>query len=454
MDAQPVKNPPNDELLRLIFESATDFAIFTMDPNGIVTSWNRGAERLLGYADEEIFGQSADVIFLTEERQNAPADERRTALARGRAEDERWQQRKDGTPFWASGLLMPLTDRSQGFVKILRDRSEHHRIEQQLRQNEESFRLLATNIPQLVFRSRGTGDRTWGSPQWSIYTGLTVADSLEFRWLDAIHPDDRERTVAGWRQAGTSGEYNVQHRIRRVASEVYRWHQTRAQPIDPDDLANSEWVGASTDIHELRVLQDKQNVLLAELHHRTRNLLAIVQAIARQSIHSAPTKEQFYHDLSGRLRSLGVAQRLLSGAEHTGTDLRELIELELSAHGQITDGPSNKITLHGPAAELTPETVQTLALALHELTTNALKHGALAQAPAHLSISWQLVNDEHILLLWRESNVVMPPSPTRRGYGRQLIEEALAYQLGAQTRLDFTDDGVLCELIIPATGRD
>ena len=115
--------PAEGELLRLIFDSATDFAIFTMDPNGITTTWNTGAERLLGYKDEEIVGKSADVIFPPEQGGSvAAAAERRTALAHGKAEDERWQRRKDGSVFWASGLLMPLADRSAGFVKILRDR--------------------------------------------------------------------------------------------------------------------------------------------------------------------------------------------------------------------------------------------------------------------------------------------------------------------------------------------
>jgi two-component sensor histidine kinase len=270
------------------------------------------------------------------------------------------------------------------------------------------------------------------------------------RWLEAIHPDDRELAVSCWQRASVSGEYHVQHRIRRASTEEYRWHQTRAAPINRDDLANTEWVGTSADIHELRTLQDRQNVLLAELHHRTRNLLAIVQAIARQSIRTASTMDQFYQDLSGRLRALGLAQRLLSYPEHAGIDLRELIELELSAHGQIA---SDKIELQGPSTELTPESVQVLALALHELTTNALKYGALAQPSGRLSIEWQAEKDGYIRLRWRESGVTIPTPPIKRGYGRQLIEEALAYQLGAQTQLEFADDGVSCELVIPADER-
>jgi PAS domain S-box-containing protein len=168
----------DSELLQLIFESATDFAIFTMDPNGVTTSWNTGAEHLLGYKGQEIVGRSADVIFPPEaDGHNAAAEERRLALAHGRAEDERSQTRKDGSLFWASGLLMPLADRSVGFVKIVRDRTHRHRTEQQLRDSEDLFRTLAINLPELVFRSRADGYRTWASPQWSIFTGSPFAES-------------------------------------------------------------------------------------------------------------------------------------------------------------------------------------------------------------------------------------------------------------------------------------
>ena len=134
------------ELFGRIVESATDFAIFATDPNGAVTSWNVGAERLFGYVEGEIIGRSADVIFTPEDRvAGAPEDERRRARADGRAEDDRWHVRKDGSRFWASGLLMPLEGSAAGFVKIVRDRTERHRAEERLRESEERFRLLATS---------------------------------------------------------------------------------------------------------------------------------------------------------------------------------------------------------------------------------------------------------------------------------------------------------------------
>src|SRR4051812_46550084 len=113
--------PNSEELFELIVDSSTDFAIFTTDLEGIVTSWNVGAARLFGYPENEIIGSSGDVIFTPEDRDaGAHEKERLQARSNGRALDERWHQRKDGSRFWASGLLMRLRRAEAGFVKITR----------------------------------------------------------------------------------------------------------------------------------------------------------------------------------------------------------------------------------------------------------------------------------------------------------------------------------------------
>ncbi len=397
-------------------------------------------------------------MFPPEEGGAAGAEkERRTALAHGRAEDERWQLRRDGTRFWASGLAMPLADRSQGFVKILRDRTPQHRAEAQLQASEELFRVLATNIPQLVFRSRPDGTRTWGSPQWSMFTGLAFAESLDLGWLDSIHPDDRDATLAAWAEAPARKEYYVEHRIRRSGGGEYRWHQTRAVPLSGVGEEAVEWVGTSTDVHDLRTLQDQQRMLLAELQHRTRNLLAVVQAIARQTRRSSGSLGEFATEYESRLRALGRVQGLLARTDHQPIGLRELVEVELKAHG---DGrtETDKVTIEGPPASLPAIAAQAVALAIHELATNAVKHGALGQSAGKLAVTWAVEEDgtgPRARLAWRESGIVLPEGgSSRKGYGRELIERALPYQLGAKTRLEFGADGVLCEVVVPLAVED
>jgi PAS domain S-box-containing protein len=441
-------------LYEQLVESATGFAILTTDCQGILTSWNPGAERLIGYSDAEIVGLSADIIFLPEDRAcGAAAAERAKALAEGRAEDERWHVRKDGSRFWASGLLMPLADRRNGFVKIMRDLSDRHLAEKRVRDSEAIFRLLATNIPQLVFQSRGTGERTWGSPQWIAFTGLALEESLNFGWLNAVHPDDREATVAAWHAAQEVGEYYIEHRIRRATDGEFRWHQTRARSIGSEEETAGSWVGTSTDVHDMRSLQDRQVVLLAELQHRTRNLLAVVQSIARQTLRTSPSLETFETQFAERLSALGRVQSLLARANHQPINLRELVQAELAAHG---DGhtETDRITIDGPPAAVSAGAAQALSLAIHELATNAVKYGALSGESGRLSVTWQIEQAENrsIVLDWRESGVaIQAGEPKRRGYGSELIERAIPYQLKARTRLDFGPQGVNCQIAVPVT---
>src|SRR5260221_8130744 len=114
-----------------------------MDGERRITSWNVGAERLLGYSEQEILGQTADLIFTPEDRANgAPEREAETAATKGRAEDERWHRRKDGTRFWSSGLLMPLRVPAAGFCKILRDRTAQHEAERTIADAQEKLSAI------------------------------------------------------------------------------------------------------------------------------------------------------------------------------------------------------------------------------------------------------------------------------------------------------------------------
>ena len=452
----PATVPTDSELLKHVLDSATDYAIIAQDPNGIITAWNHGAQHLLGWSQDEAVGQHVAMIFTPEQRESGePGHEMSGVLAFGRSEDERWHQRRDGSRFWGSGLLMPLDDPAMGFLKIMRDRTPQHEAEARLAESEERFRLLATNIPQLVFRSRGSGWRIWGSPQWEVFTGLSLEASMQFGWLDAIHADDREATLDAWRDAQSTGEYYAEHRIRRSADGIYRWHQTRARTVATG--TTDDWVGTSADIHDLRTLKDRQQVLLAELQHRTRNLLAVVQAVARQTERNSQSIGDFSPRFESRLRALSRVQGLLAEFDHQDIDLATLVRSELEAH---VDDATDKVTTQGPPVALPATSAQTLALALHELVTNAVKYGALSQASGRLSITWALYDDhgeERVALDWVERGVAMEAAGrTRRGYGSELIERALPYQLKAKTRLEFGPDGVRCWISSPTArlGRE
>lgn len=332
-----------------------------------------------------------------------------------------------------------------------------------LEQSELRFRTLIEGIPQLVWRAVDGGKWTWSSPQWTAYTGQPEENSHAMGWLNAFHPDDREAARSCWAQANETGSLDFQGRIFHASERRYRHFRTRALPVR-DDQRSIEWLGTSTDIDDLLQLQQQQDVLVKELQHRTRNLMAVVQAVTMRTIRGVSSLEDFKKCIVDRFDALARVQGLLSRREtgHRITfDL--LLRQELSAHvGLDADGRSAQVSIDGPpGVSLRSATVQTLALALHELATNAVKYGALSSPNGHLHVGWQIVRaDEQqrrLFIDWRETGVNMPAEsaqPRGGGYGRELIERALPYQLGAQTSYEFEADGVHCTIAMAVSPED
>jgi PAS domain S-box-containing protein len=269
---------------RAIVESATEYAIITFGLDGRVTSWNRGASIILGWEEAEVVGQSAAMIFLPEDRAaNVPEREMQKALSTGRAADERWHIKQDGSLFWATGQLTPLRNGGlHGFLKILRDQTEQRLTAERLRASEERFRTLAEGIPQLVWRSRSNGERTWGSPQWVAYSGLSLEESVGFGWLDAVHVEDRAVAMEAWAEAEKAGVYRAEYRVRRAPDGVYRWFQASAVPVR-DPLGNIvEWLGTATDIDD----QVRARQVLARGREELERLVAVRTADLAKALES------------------------------------------------------------------------------------------------------------------------------------------------------------------------
>jgi PAS domain S-box-containing protein len=209
----------------------------------------------------------------------------------------------------------------------------------------------------------------------------------------------------------------------------------------------------AVDVTRRKRAETAQKLLVAELQHRTRNLLAIVQSIALQTLESSASLAAFGREFNDRLKVLGRVQGLLS-SDRQDVTMADLVAGELAAHGAAARGA--RVTAEGPAVLLSAAVVQVLSLALHELATNALKHGALAQEQARLRLTWDVAaaaGRRWLTVRWIEEGVSLPPAPPaiKRGFGRHLIEQALPYDLDAETRFDLTPDGVHCEIRLPLT---
>jgi len=203
------------------------------------------------------------------------------------------------------------------------------------------------------------------------------------------------------------------------------------------------------DISERKHAEQTNVMLIAELQHRTRNLLAVVDGLAEQTIASCKTLEDFAVPFRQQLATLSRVQGLLSRGEASPVMISELVELELRALGANPDG--RRVIVDGPDVPLPSRSVQILALGLHELATNARKHGALAAPNGRLSVTWSVAEREgtrRLVLAWEESGIVARDDgdAKRVGLGRTLIEESLPFQLDAETSLEIGRDSVRCSV--------
>src|SRR5215475_8162361 len=205
----------------------------------------------------------------------------------------------------------------------------------------------------------------------------------------------------------------------------------------------------------LRDREDRLTTVVAELQHRTRNLLSVVSTIAHNTMRKSDTFADFSASFRDRLQALGRVQSLLVRQQRGElVNFDEIIEAELVAQA-ANGGDGGRVTLDGPTGvRLRPGTVQTLAMALHELTTNAVKYGALKQPNGHLTIRWRQESSEKtgepwLHIDWKESGVEMPTSVGGTGQGRELIEQALPFQFGARTTFALEADGVHCTISLP-----
>jgi two-component system CheB/CheR fusion protein len=394
------------------------------------------------------------------DRDNARAGWSR-AVARGTAFEQETRIRDDrGNYRWFLVRAEPLSDE---YGRITRwfaagtDVHDQRTAMEALQKSELRFRTLIEGMPQLVWRAIDGGQWTWSSPQWSDYTGQSEAASRAHGWLDAFHPDDRPLAETAWAMAHAAGILEIEGRILHADEQRYRHFRTRALPVRDAEGRTLEWLGTSTDVDDILQLQRQQEVLVAELQHRTRNLMAVVQSITTRTLRGSTDLQQFRQCIDDRLSALARVQGLLSRRESgLRVSFDTLIREELGAHVELCEnGCSPQVTTEGPSGvPLRSTLVQTLALALHELATNAVKYGALSTPEGHLSVTWQVEEKddaERLLHIdWRETGVADLPDANARargsGYGRELIERALPYQLGARTRYAFEPDGVHCTI--------
>jgi PAS domain S-box-containing protein len=310
--------------LAAIVESS-DEAIVSKTLDGVVTSWNPAAERLFGYSANEVIGRHISILAAPGHEDEMPAILERLRSGQKVERYETVRRRKDGSSVDVSLTVSPIRDeagRIIGASKIARDITAHKRAEAALRDSEERFRNLANVVPDGVWTADADGSITFANDRWFHYCGIAPEQNAR-QWPELVlHPDDRERCIAQWSRALREGvDYEIEVRNRRHDGE-YRWFLTRASPIRDAAGRITAWFGSTTDIHDRKLAEERQQTLAAELSHRVKNLLTVIQVLAERTGDRAASVKQFLEAFRGRIQAINSAQSALMASDWHGQPAR------------------------------------------------------------------------------------------------------------------------------------
>ena len=222
-----------------------------------------------------------------------------------------------------------------------------------------------------------------------------------------------------------------------------RFWDVQLTPIHHNGDGISHLLVVSRDVSEQKRVEQQREILAHELDHRVKNILAMVVAIAHQTMREPATLESAAKAFSARIAALGQAQSILTNSSWESAELRLVVEGALAAHR--ADSADPRFELDGPAIQLPANKALSLALGIHELATNAAKYGALSQNGGRVVISWTVVDGE-LTFEWVESGGPPVSEPERRGFGSRLVERAMAAEFRGKVRIEFAAEGVICRL--------
>ncbi|MBE7204220.1 MAG: PAS domain S-box protein [Parafilimonas terrae] len=440
-----------------ILDSVTDSAIIAMDRHGRVTRWNIGAERILGWREDAMLGRSAHGLFTPEDRAGGrPEIEMALALKTGRATGERWYLRRNGERFFASSEIMPLKDEAGavlGFLKILRDRSQQRADEAALHKVQDQLRLAVAATDVGIFDYDLITDHLGWDARMCALFGLPPDAAVNYEtFLAGLHPDDRpwvDEAVKDVLDPRGNGAYDIAYRTIGLEDGIERWVSAKGQVFFAEGRA-VRFIGTVHDITARKRAEEHQRLLTAELQHRVKNTLAMVQAIASQTLRGAADLDEAREAFAARLISLGRAHDILTQASWTEAPIADIVAGALMAH---RDAGGTRIRTGGPNVLLAAKPALSLALALHELATNAAKYGALSTEGGFVDLRWHVTDEDTLprfCLMWSEHGgpPILTP-PTRRGFGSRLIERSFAAEGRGEVAMTYAPTGFVCRLAAP-----
>jgi PAS domain S-box-containing protein len=435
-------------------------AIYVTDAAGHITYCNQGAVDLWGvtprlgldkWCDFARFFHADGTPMLL---RHCPT---RIALQEGRMVHgcEALMERPDGTRIYIMPNPTPLRDAAGtivGVVNMTLDISERKQAELALAERDLQLALAGKAARVGSFAYDTSTELIQVSQGYTVLHGLPEGTTQipRSRWRAGVHPEDLPRLDAhrdkGWKERRR--ESNVEYRIVHADGGM-RWIEARSFTSYDHQGRPQRVVGVNIDITERKRAEEHQRVLMAELDHRVKNVLATVSAIISRTQGGSLLAADFATALDGRIRSMSSTHELLSQGRWRGIQLLELVQRELAPF--LT---SDNADIEGPDAVLSAEAAQIMAMVLHELVTNAAKYGALSTQSGRVRVGWRWRTNgaplARLVIEWQEVGGPAVPPCNQSGYGTCVIRELLPYELGGKVDLAFAADGVRCKLEIPA----
>lgn len=452
--AREVEQRRAAQLDAFISQSKAGFA--QVDLVGRFTLVNDQFCRIVGRSREDLLRVTMQSITHPDDlRRNQPMFERAVQEGTPYQHEKRYVL-PDGSLVWVANSVSVIRrsdGQPYGVLAIVMDVTERKLVEQKFVRAAESVRLAIEGAGMATWEvelKSGKGD--WSPSRFDILGLPRSADGQGTlaQWAARIHSADRDRAEAALRLCLEEGEpFRIDYRIIRADTGAERWLQSSGSRIVDNASGDIRFVGVSFDITDRKRSEQHMLLMINELNHRVKNTLSIVQSIAQQSFAQAPADAQSVQAFDGRIAALAAAHDLVTRDNWSPSKMEALIREVLAPHMQ---GPS-RFHISGPPLTIPPKTSVTLALAIHELATNAAKHGALSTSEGTINISWciddRACHARRLVFEWREAGGPEVRIPDRRGFGTRMIERALAAELGGTVTIDFAPGGVVCTVEAP-----
>jgi PAS domain S-box-containing protein len=361
----------------------------------------------------------------------------------------------DGREAWTRVAAVPIRNGDggiKGAITVATDIDALKRSDVALVESEARFRQFAEASSDVVWiRNADTMRWEYLSPAFELIYGLSgeaAHDGNLHHWVELILAADRGKALECISRACSGERVSFEYRIRRNGE--IRWLRSNVFPMMDRNGRVQRIGGIGRDITELKSALHHGERLLAELQHRVRNTLAVIRSIARRTAESSETLEDFVGHLDGRIGAFSRVQVALTRDPLAGFDLAELIAEELRA---CVAREGEQFTLRGPAVRLQPSAAESIGLAVHELATNAVKHGAFTVPGGHVEVLWRRERrdgEPWLSLDWNESGMTgRPVTQMREGFGTVLLQRTLPYDLRATVAQTFAPDGLRCSISFP-----